>query len=242
MKMKYKLLAILAITLVAPSLTFGVGVKSGANFCENLNLKLDRYGGNVQTRLGNYEARKGEQLKKVVDNRAKADAKRNANRLKADEVRSGYLKQLEERATTTAQKEALAEFKKIVEQLATTKRQELDKSVVDYRSAIDNNLTDRQTAVVKAQAELKTAVDTAIAKAKADCLAGVDQAVVRKETMKNIQEAQAKFRDSVKGLDKVRNTIGKQAETQRTAIDKIQDSFRSAYQEAWQKLKNAFGS
>lgn len=262
MEMKYKIFALLTLAFVAPGLAFGagtstlvkgwglrankasttVGSRAGVNFCENLNLKLERYGNNIQTRLGNYETRKGEQLKRVADNRAKADAKRGANRAKADEIRSGYLKQLEERATTTAEKEALAEFKKTVEQLTITKRSDVDKSVADYRLALDKSLADRQTAVTKAQADLKLAIDTALAKAKTDCSAGVDQATVRKETMASIKDAQEKFRDTVKSLDKVRDTIGKQVETRRTAVDKVQDSFRSAYEKAWQTLKDAFAS
>lgn len=263
MEMKYKIFALLALAFVAPGLAFGANVpllgnglglrankasgtigvaKMGVNFCDNLTVKLERYGNNMQNRLGNYETRKGEQLKRVADNRAKADAKRTDNRTKADEVRSGYLKQLEERATTTAQKEALAEFKKSVEQLAITKREGVDKSVADYRASVDKSLADRQTAVVKAQADLKLAIDTALAKAKTDCSAGVDQATVRKETMASIKDAQDKFRDTVKSLDKVRNTLNKDVETRRGAIDTAQDSFRATYLKAWQTLKDAFSS
>lgn len=187
-----------------------------------------------------YEAKKAERTEKMATNRAERDQKLAATRTAWDQNRAERYAKLDERATTTAQKAAVATFKNELEAAVVARKTAIDAALVTYRNGLDQAIQARKTAIDGAQTTLKTSVTAALENAKTDCAADKDPKTVRVTALGAIKAARDAYATTVKAQEKVGTTLDALTNARNTAIKKAIDDAKAARERAVLKLKAAF--
>ncbi len=173
--------------------------------------------------------------------RADHDAKLSAKRDEAAEHREAQFAGMEDKATTTAQKAAVAAFKTAVNSAITTRKAAVDAAISTFRSGVDGAITTRKAAIQTTRTTFKAAIEKAIEQAKADCAAGKDGKVVHETMRASIAAAQAKFVAYIKAIEKPKVDRESLITARKAAIDKAMADFKAAMDKARADLKKALG-
>lgn len=216
--------------------------KNEANSCSNLVARLEKKNQKLADQLGQYQIRKGDQLKKVSENRLNINEKLLGVRAKVDANRDNRIAKLEARATTTEQKAAVAAFRTTLATITEARRLAVDVAVKAYRENVDQKLATRKSSIETARATLKSAIDALLVKARADCANGVANQTIRVSANTGIKTARQQFATTISGLDKTKAVVKDATEARKTAVTKAQTDFKTAYEKALADLKAAFKS
>jgi len=241
---KQSIVALTALSLLAPSLSFAQEANTGApsGFCARVtNVRSE-----INSKFTDLERKRGEKrddisdkLKERKDDREdKIIAKQQETKVKFEDK----LNELDAEATTDAQKAAIAEFKASVSAAQTVRKATVAAAMLAFRTARDQLITKRQETIRTAAVTFKTTSQAAIEKARVDCIAGADQATVRTTFLASLKTANQKFHEDVKAVDKIGQDIKALAQTRNTAVKAASKTFKDAVQAAKAKLKVALGS
>lgn len=238
----------LLLALLAPSFAFAEtstprGEKqTRGNFCTTIDQVATKVSGNIAERDSHYKEKRNDRRGKIDERFSARDIDRTDNRSDWDTHRDEWQTKLTARASTTAQKAAVAKFVATINTAIATRRTAVDAAVNTYRTGLNAAVLARQTAVDAAIAALKTDTDLALAKAKADCAQNVTPKTVRDAYAASMKAAREKFQQTTKALDARKDTLKPLADARKKAIEDAVKNFNIAVEKAKLELKSTMAS
>lgn len=207
---------------------------------ENLCQKISDMANREQERLRQRTMNSGDrfqnwQLKTTEKNSELANLRSNW-----DGNRDAQFKKLEEKATTDAQKQAVADFEAAVKAAITARRTAFDAAITTFREGVKKLISDRAEGVSASFTAFSDATKAAYETAKTDCASGKDPATIRTTLRNSIAAARTKFHSEKTSAPKVGGNIQILIDARRAAINKAMTDFKTAMEKARADLKKAF--
>jgi hypothetical protein len=215
----------------------GVRADSTVNVCERISQASEKLLEKLDERRVEVDKRRDERKEDVTDRRSEHRENATERRENWSTRWDALMLEMQAKATTDAQKAAIAQFKIDMQAAFNVRQVSLDAANSAFRTGLDKAVTDRKAAVQIAVDTLKNSVKTAIAKAKADCEAGVESATVRSALKASLDAAHVKFRTDVQAADRIGANARALAETRRIAVEKAKEVFKAAALKARDALK-----
>jgi hypothetical protein len=230
----------IATNLFLPVASFAQTTTVANRFCTNIDKILSPIDQRIADREGKLQAKRQE----ISDNLAKRinerDAKKLENRNVRDDNRDAQYAKLEAKATTDAQKQAVASFKTTVESAVSARKATVDSAIQALRQSVDQSITARKSAVDAAINAFKNSRTAAMEKAKADCVAGVDAKTVRETYRTSMKAAQDKFKSDFQAIEKLKGSFETVRAERKQAVEKAIADFKVVMEKARADLKTAF--
>lgn len=211
-----------------------------AKFCSTFLSRVTGQQGGAAEKFKTFTDKRTEKVGAMEGKQADRTAERAGKRGEEDAQRAQWYATLLAKATTDAQKSAVAEFQATMEAAVKTRRAAIDASVEAFRSSVDASLSSRTSGMDAAATALKSASDAAIATAKASCDNGTEPAAVREQFTADMKAARGTFQSARQSLEKVRTDASTLAETKNAAIKSAMETFKSAADAAREALLAAF--
>lgn len=201
---------------------------SSQNFCAQLT--------QIQSRTGNWaenygevkEDRHGEKMIRRHHRWSQQDAEKQKRRADKEVRREKRFDRLEAKATTDAQKQAVATFKVAVQTAVDIRQTEINKAVADFRAGVASASGAYQTSIDAAIATFTTKANAAFAKAQADCTSGKDVATIQNELKTSLKAAKDQMKASVKAVP-VPEKVEALREVRKTAVHNAITKFKTAF-------------
>ena len=212
----------------------GMGA-AGGNICtriSDLASKAEQKTGQIKTpgeRFANWQEKATENDAKLAALRAQWSANRDAQFAK-----------LNERATTDAQKAAVAEFEATTEAAISTRLAAVDAAIAIFRAGVKNLITTREQGVGDDRTAFEAAIKAAFDQAQTDCKNNVAPATVRTTLKTALAAARSKFKLDKQDVPKVGGDIQALITARKTAVDAAMATFKSTMEAARVTLKKAF--
>lgn len=219
--------------------------KMEANKADRLAASCERIGSMKESQSKRFSEKQavfkqnfGEKMPVFENNRESNDAKLNDAHEKQDEQRNSMYMKLEEVAKTDAQKEAVKEFQKTVEQAVIDRRSAVSDALDTFRSDVDALVKSKKTSVTGAIDMFQTSVKTAFEKAQSDCVSGTDPKTVRDTLATSIKDARTKLQVSRQSFEGIGDSVSALAVTKKTTLDKAMQDFKTTMEKARADLKS----
>lgn len=214
---------------------------STQNFCTRFSSLSQKYSGDLGKQLTNLQNRvNGEENKKTSD-RHNFDATLQQHQQQWSQNRENNYAKLSDKATTGAQKQAVATFRSTVEAAVTARENAIAAARQTFRQALDQLVSQHQTATAGILSAYRSAVQAAIIKAQSDCAAGTAPATVRQNFQTALEAARAARKSASQNLDTVGSQVKQLAATRNQAIQAAVQTYQTALKAAIAALKVAFG-
>lgn len=211
-------------------------------FCQN----VDKWTSTIETRLADREAKVVAKVKErdtnVANRRAERDANLENKRDGWDTNRAERYANLEAKATTEEQKQAVMDFEDTIDTAVAVRRAAIDGAITTFRGEVNKLVAARRQAVSAAVNTFKSAVAAAGTKAKEDCSNSVAAATVRQNYRAALKAARDKFQADKQAIDKIGTQMQALAQTRNAAVKQAVDSFVSTLQAAIAQLKLVFNN
>lgn len=236
----------LLFTIIVPSISFAetsgspTSEKTSSQFCATIANRVVKINKGIDAKQDTLEIRRHDKLNKKSAERASRDAQVAEHRQDADGERADKINTLESKASTDAQKAAIAQFKTTMTTALATRRSAVDAAITTFRKGVDSVTANRTTSVDTALANLKAARLAAVTKAQADCTSGVDSKTAKATFDASIKTAQTEFQTAKAGFVK-KDDITNLSTARKTAIEKAINDFKVTRAAAVTTLKQAFG-
>jgi len=256
MKANSKIISILVILLIAGLLTPTISLAKqnkgrewsllqrnsenakNKQFCNQLENWADKIDQNITERQAKVSEKQTERLQKLNERKENRDAKLEQHREKWEEKWQEHFDILENKASTSVERQAMVEFNETVKEAMASRQAAVDEAISDFREALAQIVNNRKIATEQARIEYQNAYQAAVAKAKADCVAGVEPAQVRetlKAVLKTAREEFEKDRRTIEKLD-----LKSLVEARQQAFREALDYFKRVMQESRADLRAAF--
>ena len=165
------------------------GPQTNKNFCATIDTVGAKILAEVNKKDLNLKSKKSDRLLKVEDNRKERDLKLSNERgIRSTKNDSRYTS-LTNKATTDAQKAAVAAFKTASDAAIAKRQSAVDTAIAAYRTAADALIASKQGGLDTSIATFQTSINSAIATAKASCTAGSDSATTKQTFQASIKTA-----------------------------------------------------
>ena len=207
--------------------------------CDNLEkwvVKIDQV---LTEREIKIEEKQTERLEKLNEKRENRDIKLEEHREKWEDKWEEHFGMLEEKASTSEQRQALVEFKEAVQDVRASRQAAIDKAISQFRTDLDKLIADRKTAIESAKTVYINAYNAAIQKAKDSCSQGLDANTVKETLKTDLKAAKDKFNSDRQAIEKA--DVKKLVEARQQAFKEALEYFKKAMKEARAKLRAAFG-
>ncbi|MCX6813978.1 MAG: hypothetical protein NT078_02100 [Candidatus Azambacteria bacterium] len=209
-----------------------------ASICDNLEQWVVKIDQTLTEREMKIDEKQTERLEKLGEKRENRDTKLEQYRGTWEEKWGEHFAMLEEKASTSEQKQALVEFKETVKGALASRQAVVDNAISQFRIDLDKLLADRKTAIEEAKTVYVDAYNAAIQKAKDACTNGTDVNII-KETLKvELKVAKDKFNSDKQIIEKT--DVKKLVEVRQQAFKEALDYFKKIMEEARADLKAAF--
>ncbi len=213
-----------------------------AQYCKRLEQTTSKMVSEAETLRTRWNTTKTEKKSEISENREDRMGKLGEVRETGDSRRENHYTKLEERATTDAQKSAVAKFKATMETAVRTRRTAIDTALRTYKAGVDALLKKRQDDTQSALTKMRTSIKTATDKAKTDCTAGVDAATIRSTLQASTKAAREQFKTDRQNIEKGRTGLEELRKTRNASIKAAVDSFKTTAENARKELRSAFPS
>lgn len=208
-------------------------------FCSEWNEIDAKISSKITERETMFETKKENRITDLGSKWAEIDAKREAKRLEADTVLSTQIASLNTKATTDAQRQAIANYETSVKNALEVRRVAIDEIIKDYRSNINTAIENRNEIAGSAVDEFKASVNSAISDISAQCENDVSTRDIRENLKSAMEQARENLKNTIKSQDP--KTSIEIYETQTSEKMKIvQEQFKSSLETARIELKQAF--
>ena len=209
-------------------------------FCANFDTQTTK----LQTKAAEKEIELGktreERSGKLAKSRESRDNKLEEAREKGSTARTEQYAKLLGKATTDAQKQAVATYQATITAAIATRQAAVNAAIASFQSGVDGLLAKRKTDTDSALKKFKDAVYAAEAKAKADCAAGVDEKTIRQTLRTAVAAVRTQLQADRKVLTPMSTEIATLTKTRRAAVDKAFADFKATAETAKTTLKAAF--
>ncbi|MBP9728077.1 MAG: hypothetical protein KBD27_01735 [Candidatus Moranbacteria bacterium] len=211
-------------------------------FCSNFADHAAKIAANMTERKNSFEERKTNRAGTVDENRGNRDGKLQDKRSSADERRSEMYAKLEGKADTDAEKEAVAQFKKTVEEAIDDRQDAVNDAIEAFRTGVDAAAATRKDDLQAMSDTFTKAVNSAVEKAKSDCEGGATPATVRTNFQAALNAAREDLQSDRSASLKLKTEVKALADARKVSIEKAVSSFKATLELAKGELKKAFGS
>jgi hypothetical protein len=192
----------------------------------------------LDTKVTNPGQRRSENKEKLETKKTEVRSLIDTRREENDTKRKVQLGELEKRATTPEQKQALATFTTVIEKALADKKKATDAVIEANRKEVDQAAVERKKVFDAALTKLTSDIESAKKKAVEDCKSGVQGEEVRTTLKNNIQTAKTTFNQTVTSSQKERRTS--QLEKRQQTLKEIEIAYKKTVQEAKENLKKSF--
>ncbi|MEN9649716.1 MAG: hypothetical protein RL094_683 [Candidatus Parcubacteria bacterium] len=236
----------LVITLAQPGMAFAdTRDKSQKNISNEFCQQTTSLRTSLLTKFSDKELHKQASstsiIKKLSDKRSQIDTTRAQSRQKEDVKRTSHFSGLEAKATTDAQKQAVATFKTSVQTAINARRVATDTAIKNYRTGVDALIAQNGTTSLQIKQRLASSTVALVDKVKARCAQGADSKDVRLEFKSGLAEIKNSFNSNVKDLSAVKTQIEALEKIKKAAFAKADADFKIAFDTARTVLKSALG-
>lgn len=211
------------------------------NFCSKFSASSTKYVASVNDQLAKLQSRIDTESQKVQVNRQDSDAALKQDKEKAVQNRQAIYAALSVKATTDAQKQAVATFQTTLEAAVAAREAAVDAAKVTYRQGLDQALLGHQTSMKDYLATFKSAIQAAIDQANSQCSAGTDPATVKKTFQNAMQAARTARKSDIQQKVEVGPQLQQLAQTRNAAIQSAMQTYQTAMKSAIETLRAAFG-
>lgn len=213
---------------------------SATNACTKLTAaeaQIEQKLAERETKLADTRAA-GEQ--KIAEQRANRDTKLAEARSKIDVARDAQLTNLEKRAKTDSEKQAIQTFKTALQNAVAARRDAIDAGDKIFRAGADQAYQAHKSAIDGAVSSYLVAVNAVIAKAKADCNNEIPSGQVRTALKKGVQTETDKFRANRTAVSRLAKTLEPLIKTRNAAVTQAMQDYKTAATAARAELQKAF--
>jgi hypothetical protein len=220
------------------NLTSGSMQRQGNLICDNLEkwtVKIDQ---TLTEREMKIEEKQTERLEKLKEKRENRDTRLEQHRETWEIKWEEHFALLEEKASTSEQKQALVEFKETIQDVKASRQAAVDAAISQFRTDLDKLINDRKTAIETAKNVYINAYNTAIQKAKEACTDGIDVNIVKETLKADLKTAKDKFNNDKQAIEKT--DVKKLVEVRQRAFKEALDYFKKIMEEERTKLKAVF--
>jgi len=246
MKMNYKkifrigLVLLFVTVILAPILIFAQ--QKGANgFCNQVSKISSDTGkrfGNSNTKLEQKRERIEERIK---ERREERDQRYEEKKAKWDANREEHFAKLDEKAGTEEQKRVTTEFQQAVAAAIRIRRDAVNTAIQEFRQGLEDAKLARKGSTDEAIIAFKDSFEAAIEQAKADCEAGIIDSKTVQKTLKNeLKAAKQEYIINRQEVEKIDTDMEALITAKREAIEKAQDDFKQALEDAKSDFKADF--
>ncbi|MDP2934818.1 MAG: hypothetical protein Q8N59_03580 [bacterium] len=209
-----------------------------ASICDNLEqwvVKIDQALTEHEMAIGEKQT---ERLEKLNEKRENRDTKLEQYRGTWEEKWGEHFAMLEEKASTSEQKQALVEFKETAKEALASRQAVVDNAISQFRTDLDKLIAERKTAIEAAERVYIDAYNVAIQKAKDACTNGADANTIKETLKADLKAAKDKFNSDKQTIEKT--DVKKLVEARQQAFKEALEYFKKIMKEARTKLKAAF--
>jgi len=209
-----------------------------ATICDNLEkwvVKTDQVLTDRETKIDEKQTERLEKLNEKRDNR---DQKLEQFRTFWEEQWDKHFTALEEKASTSEQKQALVDFKEAVKDALASRQAAVDSAINQFRTDLDKLIADRKTAIETARNAYLNAYNAAVQTAKDSCTNGSDPAQIKETLKAALKAARDKFNSDRQAIEKM--DVKKLVEARQQAFKEAFDYFKKVMEEERAKLQVAF--
>ncbi len=209
-------------------------------------------GGNICTRISDLTSKAeqrmsqiktpGERFANWQEKATENDAKLAALRAQWSANRDAQFAKLNEKASTDAQKAAVAEFKATTKAAISTRQTAVDAAIATFRAGVKNLITTRQQGISDDRTAFEAAIKAAFSQAQTDCNNNIAPTTVRNTLRTALAAARSKFKLDKQGVPKVGSDIQALITARKTAVDAALATFKTTMEQARVELKKAFPS
>lgn len=239
---------LLALPVLAQSMNGNAAAKLNAakdkvaqtTFCQKLTALENRLNGKSSQNKEKVQAKIQERIKKWEDNVAQRDAKKEQVRIQAEENLEKHFSALEAKAQTEEQKTAVTNFENEIKAAVATRQEAFDKAVKEFRLAVKNMQTQRQTTTQQEMSTFISNQSAAFSKAQTDCQNGVDSETVKADLKTSLASSKSQFQAARKNVQENRTQMQNLIQTRNQAITQARTTFRNTVEAAGKKLKAVF--
>jgi hypothetical protein len=229
------LISLLALPLSAQAVASSPKPVTG--FCASYSVSEAKLNTDISTNTAKLNQGRTDRASKLTQQREDADAKVTADRTKWDGSRADQFAQLEAKATTVTQKQAVTAFETAVKAAVAIRRSAVDQARTIFRQAEDAAIASRQSQVDGYLSTFKAAVASADAQIQASCNAGTSSPQVRSTFVAAVKAARSSYHTSVVGVTNLNGPVTVLAATRRAAVDSADAAFKTTIQQAGTTLK-----
>ena len=205
--------------------------------------RLSDYLGNMERLMGSSETElknsRATNLTRLQNRQTTADERLKDLRKRQDERMRGHFTSLEKRATTTAQKAAVAEFEQTMENALETRRSAVDAANANFRDELKTLTDKRREATETLKIAFRNSVQNATTEARNACKTSLELQTIRDNFHAALKSAKEKFAADLRELDKIKTMLGQLTHARRKAITEAEKTFLQTLKTATQKLKTA---
>lgn len=212
----------------------------GQNVCGRLDAFISQMESRVTVREQKILTRQNERRTNWSDRLSGWDEKREQKRSQAETKRSDFYRNLESKAQTEGQKQAVVLFKAALQAAINARKAAVDTAIETFRSAVSRLLQSRQSSIDAAVSAYKAAQKSAFDKAKSSCGSETDARMILETLKTELKTAQDKFQADRQAIEKSVEQLRLLNETKRSAVEKAHQDFKAVLEKAKADLKAAF--
>jgi hypothetical protein len=195
---------------------------------------------NIQTRLNKVNSDAQSDATKRLTEEQSFDAKVAADWAKWDTIRQQNFTALNNKATTSSEKAAVATFEQTVLTAVSDRRDAVTNARNTFRGTVESDATARLNEVDGAVSTFQTAVSTAVSKAEANCSTETT-ATLRNDFVSSLKSARTSFQSALVNLPKLTTEVQSASQLRTSAVQSADNSFKQTVQDAANALKKTLG-
>ncbi|HBO16491.1 MAG: Chromatin assembly factor-1 p180 subunit [Candidatus Moranbacteria bacterium GW2011_GWE2_35_2-] len=158
-----------------------------------------------------------------------------------DQYRSEFYARLQERVNNQQQKDAVSEFKNVVENAVNTRREAVDDALDIFHDGVQQAVDSRKTSIDNLITEYGKNREQLTAEVRKFCETSGDAVKARQTLQNRLQQAREEFKVDQKEVSSVGDTVKELAQIKNEAIRKASEVFMSVLKDAQEKLQTELG-
>ena len=211
------------------------------NFCANLNQAVSLLDQRIITREGVLKTRQNERLQNLKNSRNLRDAKLTELKQNVITGLAPAYSKMEALAKTEGQKTAVNNFKIVMENAVSARKNTVSAAASDYRQEIDRIIALRNSAIDTAMRNFKNSNQAAVKKAKMDCVAEVRPLIARTTFVASVRTAKSNLMSDKQKIGIPTPLVKSASANYKNALTKANQDFKTAAEKARIDLKVSFG-
>jgi len=237
---------LLIIVVLAPILILAEKKGNGnSNETKGFCNRVSKISSDAGQRFGNQNAKleqKRERItERIEERRQERDQKYEEKREKWDANRAEHFAKLDEKTGTNEQKEITTEFQQAVVAAIRIRRDAVNAAIQEFRQGVEDLKIARKESIDGAIIAFRASSEAAIEKAKTDCEEeGVDPKAVQETLRNELKAAKQEYISARQEVEKVDIDMEALITAKREAIEKAQDDFKQALEDAKVAFKSDF--